>query len=336
MKIYLYGVYWYNHFEIGVAKALKKAGCTVKFVCKSELKHRFGYYYYAMFNKRFKKRQDVFLASLEEFILQDITSFQPDFLLVFGGQNLRRSCFQSVKEKLRIPIIAWYVDNPFHFPEVKDSLDLPDQIITHDRAIRDDILKYNNNVTYLPNCTDPELFIQTKNSRLRFGNISFIGHSYGGHSKTGLKRASAINTVADHGVVVYGDRNWKNTYTYFTGLRGRCIDRILTPQECAYIYYNSKINLNINHIQNIDSVTQRTFDIPVAGGFQIVEYAPCIEELFHKQDIVSFKTLDDLWHKTLFYLKHETLRSDIVQRSAAHILQHHTFDNRVQKLLRII
>jgi len=335
LKIFIYGIEWYNGFETGMAKALQKRQIDVQFVCRSHLAKQHRYYLFDVLHKRIPKSATNFRQNLERDLAARIARFAPDMVLIFSGEHLSRTFLQSLKDRQRVPLLIWHVDDPFRWDYKVDALEIADHVIVYDRAILEQIKSKNPRVTYLPTCTDPERY-RNQNYRLKYGDLSFIGHSYGGKGEIGLARAGVLSKAAAFDLVIYGDRDWANTYGHYPELSDKCIFKILSAEEAGYMYRKSKINLNINHPQNISSVTQRTFDIPAAGGFQLVQFSPSLPELFPLQDVVTFGSSDELVDKATYYLTRDAEREAIIKSNREHVLKHHTFDNRVNALLDIV
>jgi spore maturation protein CgeB len=107
--------------------------------------------------------------------------------------------------------------------------------------------------------------------------------------------------------------------------------------EKAEAFINSKIVLNNLHYSEIEGLNVRCFEAAGIGAFQIVDWRPGLNDLFIENDeIVSFKTIDELKDKLNFYLSNEHERNRIAINGKKRAFKDHTYQVRLQKLLNII
>ncbi len=107
--------------------------------------------------------------------------------------------------------------------------------------------------------------------------------------------------------------------------------------EMPKVFHASKINLNIT-IPNIKSgIPLRAWDILGAGGFLMTNYQAELPLYFEEgKDFVCFDGVEDLREKTRYYLEHEEERSAIARSGYEKVKAHHSYVERIQKMLRII
>lgn len=96
---------------------------------------------------------------------------------------------------------------------------------------------------------------------------------------------------------------------------GRGWGKLVSFDEMIAIFKVSKINLNFMQSHNNKmQLNGRTFEICMAGGFQLAEYFPGIENYFDiDKEIVCFETADEMIDKVIYYLDHEKERRAIAQ-----------------------
>lgn len=333
MKIYIYGVDWYGGFERGVQKALTKKGINVRFLCNSSLWKKNRYFLPKLFKKRFPintdKAHDNYLADLKK----DINDYAPDYILIFGGYRIREEYLKELIYKYRYKVLCWLVDDPFRNETVVKNLQHYHHIFIYDNQLIKEVRDMNQNVTYVPNCTDFELYSKNYKYNLKLGDFSFIGNAIGDAGKI---RSHFVSSLTDKNIIIYGDSRWKDYFTTYPALKSRCIFKTLNSQQCSYIYQNTPVNIDINHPQNICSVTQRTFDIPASGGFALTQYNESLEELFESDQLITYSTKEELHDKAIFYLNKPELRKKVIDRCKEHVFNFHTFDNRITQIIPII
>jgi len=82
------------------------------------------------------------------------------------------------------------------------------------------------------------------------------------------------------------------------------------------IFRSSKINLNFSRTPTHHrlQIKGRMFQVCMAGGFLLTEYAPGIERYFEPdKEIVCFSSIEDLTNKITYYLEHGTERQAIAE-----------------------
>lgn len=122
-------------------------------------------------------------------------------------------------------------------------------------------------------------------------------------------------------------------------LSASVIGGVLSDTEMIKIYSLSKINLgfsscgNTHESQNrILQIRLRDFEVPMSGGFYMVEYMEELEEFFKiGEEIVCYTDKEDMANKIKYYLKHDDEREKIRQAGHDRCLQDHTWHKRFEK-----
>ena len=97
----------------------------------------------------------------------------------------------------------------------------------------------------------------------------------------------------------------------------------------------SKVVLNFHGQTMQFGGNMRTFEIPAAGAFQIVDrYNP--EWFVEGKEIVSFKNVADLRAKLRYYLEHEDERKAIATAGRIRAYRDHTYEKRMKSLIAIV
>ncbi|MBU0568262.1 glycosyltransferase [bacterium] len=145
-----------------------------------------------------------------------------------------------------------------------------------------------------------------------------------------LHRKNSLLAVAGFGLKVYGDEGWKR----LLGEKAACLPWIDYRGELPLIYAASKINLNLTKAQMKQAVTQRVFDVPAVGGFLLTDYRADLEELFDfEKEIASFKSEDELFEKTVYFLSRRQEREKIAHLAHKRVLACHTYQHRMQEMI---
>jgi len=90
---------------------------------------------------------------------------------------------------------------------------------------------------------------------------------------------------------------------------------LLSVEDMLDVFRTSKINLNFSKTgQNRMQIKARIFEVCLAGGFLLTEYAPGIENYFEPdKEIVCFRDAEEMINKINYYLSHEEERRTIAQ-----------------------
>lgn len=101
-------------------------------------------------------------------------------------------------------------------------------------------------------------------------------------------------------------------------------------RESPYVFYHSKINLNITLRSIKSGIPLRVFDIMGSQGFLLTNYQDDMMDYFiPDEDFVYYADKEDLLGKVEYYLSHERERMDIAQNGYQKILQNHTYEKRI-------
>ena len=107
--------------------------------------------------------------------------------------------------------------------------------------------------------------------------------------------------------------------------------------ELPYIFYYSKINLNITLKSIKTGIPLRAIDIMSAGGFLLTNFqADFLDYFIPNEDFVYYNDLQDLNEKIAYYLSHEEERQQIAANGRNKIQQYLSFQLLFSEMLRVI
>lgn len=105
------------------------------------------------------------------------------------------------------------------------------------------------------------------------------------------------------------------------------------------IYSSSIISINIHeeYQKNFGGdCNERTFKIPLCGGFEITDDVACIRKYFKEnEEIIIAKNTKEWFEKINYYIKNPDLRLSIIDAGRKRVLRDHTYHNRVRQIIEI-
>src|SRR5581483_2178237 len=158
----------------------------------------------------------------------------------------------------------------------------------------DDYRRAGANPIYCQEAANPNVYRPCEGARLEF-DVTFVGQRYG-------TRPMYIEALRRGGidVHVWGPR-WEGCGA-------------LTDAELIRTYSRSRINLGFSAVAHqpkdgsspIMQVRLRDFEVPMSGGFYLVEHFDELTEFFTPGlEIVTFHDAEELVEKARYYLAHD-------------------------------
>ena len=117
---------------------------------------------------------------------------------------------------------------------------------------------------------------------------------------------------------------------------GEVVGGVLSDSEMIKMYSRSKINLGFSSCDNlveseerIVQIRLRDFEVPMSGGFYMVEYMEELEEFFKiGEEIVCYRDQEELTDKVSYFLKNDSERERIREAGYRRCLRDHTWHKR--------
>jgi len=105
------------------------------------------------------------------------------------------------------------------------------------------------------------------------------------------------------------------------------------------VYCSSSISINIHEDYQRrlgGDCNERTFKVPLAGGFEITDDVACIRKYFEVgKEIVVAENIANWFDKIDYYYRNLDERLDIIDAGRKRVLSQHTYKHRVQQLIDI-
>lgn len=113
----------------------------------------------------------------------------------------------------------------------------------------------------------------------------------------------------------------------------------LQLKDEARIYSSSKICINVHEEYQRKfggDCNERTFKIPLCGGFEITDDVACIRKYFKEdKEIIIAKDREDWFEKIDYYIENPDKKLAIIQAGKERVLREHTYHNRVEQIIKI-
>lgn len=284
-----------------------------------------------------------FLDRDNEEYLSLMRETKPDVFFAIKGETIYPETLALIRNEMNIPCLIYQWDCPFysyadHAVDVyrknnfAKGMQYYDHIFSHDPYYVEEIRSRGaKNVNYLPLATDPKQYREIDTSeaeKSEFGyDVCFVGSPL-------PNRIKVLESLRQFRLGVFGDGwdmwhrlRFKKIPSYY---KGRA-----TGEKVLKLYRCSKIVLNIHSQDAKYGVNTRTFDIPACGAFELTDYKPEMDKLFKPgEEIVYYKSLDELKRLVRFYLENPEKRCTIIEKGRARVLNSHTWFHRMQEVVK--
>lgn len=188
------------------------------------------------------------------------------------------------------------------------------------------------NAHYLPEACNPEWHCTVELSdadRARYGcDVTTAGNMY-------YFRALMLEPLVAHGVDL---KIWGGQFGRWlhSPLRACYPGVYVSGEEKAKAFRAAKILVNTLSHKEVEGTNVRTFEAAGCGAFQLADWRPATEDLFKPdEEIVFFRSRDEMIEKVNYYLKHPEQRARIAQAGQQRAHADHTYQKRLDEAFRI-
>ncbi len=255
----------------------------------------------------------------------------------------------TIKE-MGIVTVNWYCNGAHQLHLVTEISPHYDWCLVPEKFRMNDYVQMGAKPVYSQEAANPHIY-KPYNLKKEY-DVTFIGQSYGnrpdyvqqilqndisikvwgkGWEKHIDPTVNAKNKLSKHFKRLLSTRQKIN-------LPQQVIGGVLTDEEMIKMYSRSKINLGFSvcgetHKNSVPilQVRLRDFEIPMSGGFYMVEYMEELEAFYEiGKEIVCYSGVDDLIEKIKYYLRHEPEREKIRKAGYERCQRDHTWHKRFQ------
>ena len=224
--------------------------------------------------------------------------------------------------KMGICAVNWYCNASYQFHLVGAIAPAYDYCLVPEAYRLNDYRRAGANPIYCQEAANPNIY-KPHDVPTEF-DVTFVGQAYG-------DRPACIRHLLNQGldVRVWGP-GWQNGNPRFAGP--------LSDGELVRMFSRSRINLGFSkcgqtHLTDepIRQVRLRDFEVPMSGGFYMIEYMPELDDFFEiDREIVCYTDSQDLADKARYFLEHDDEREAIRRAGYERCRRDHTWQKRFE------
>ena len=287
---------------------------------------------------------DKLVEMLSDSLWLDVLDFKPH-IVIFPAQSPFTNALVKSLRKADIVTVYWFVEDFRRFPYWQQVCNNFDYFFMIQKGEFEQVLQRRCNSIWgwfpmaAERNTHKSISVSQQDFDFYHADVSFMGAAYPNRVNF-FSRLSNDLQIKDK-FKIWGS-GWDNQLLPYVNLPLN--DCRISIEQSNIIYQTSKINVNLHSSMNNemfdtfgDFVNPRTFEIAACGGFQLVDDRESVRELFEPdQEIVLFSSIEEAEDKIKFYLKNEHLREKIAKAGQDKVLKFHTYDLRLQNMLKVI
>ena len=278
--------------------------------------------------KKLSKEQ--YYKHINNKLLKKIKKIKPDIFITIFGFDHDKETIRKIHD-MGIKTACWWLNDPFQFERSLNQASFYDYYFTNSEgSVREYQEAGISQAYYLPvGCFEG---VHKKDDTVeKIYDISFAGD----HGP--VREKVILELIKDFNISIFGP--WKNISKDSPINKYIVSRKFFTPEEMSTIFNQSKIVLNIHSwFEKSDvGINPRIFEANGCGAFQISDDKEEIKELYSiDEEIVVYKTIDELKKKLQQYLADDKARETIANSGYKRSLKDHTYDIRMNKMLSII
>ncbi len=337
MRIHLTSTAWHGNYHGFLSEALQVLGHEVIFFDEGGSRFDKLCRKIAVRLPRLQYAADDFIRGrLSAEWVHSILQVDPDVVILLDYTwNILPSMAREIKDR-GYQVIYWVTSPPTQGggKDTLASMKFSSGVFTIDPAWMT-LLFEKSEFEFLPLAGSPDIFQPLPGAKREY-DVAFVG-SLAPQSWDGFIRASAIASIPEkYKVAVFG-KGVDYWYRYFPVLesRTRSVNN-LSFKDTNEIYNKSRIMLNLHSASHTTSFSARTFEIALAGAFQIVDNVSWRHEakqLFPGDILQSFGSLREMNQLIDYWLPREKERRAIAEKTRKIVLARHTWKHRAESLL---
>lgn len=345
MKLLIPYTSWPGNFVEYLKRGFEKNGWEVQYSVYHFKKSRLRY---LLLNHITEVRNSIINKQRIKYnrqIIADAKRFKPDVVFSHSGSLLLPETIEILKNSLGAKLLCLVSDYPFDpLRDVFFGMTLP----KYDFLIVPEKIWIRNIANVAPKASifsdfyggyDPDTFYAPKieeiletDKKKFLCDVSFTGGSYG-NSGEGNYRAGILAQLDDWNVKIWGDSGWRFRMKYWPSLNDFYQGERLTYNDLRTLYFLCPINLNMSSPQLFTNFQPRVFEIAAAQGFQLVDYRSDIDNIFAKDELVTFRSFAELNEKIKYYLENPCERQKSIAAVYKRIVPSYSWESQIKNVI---
>ncbi|MBH0193109.1 MAG: glycosyltransferase [Nitrospira sp.] len=263
----------------------------------------------------------------------------PDLVLAIAQAPLTLAVLEHLRKK-KFLTAMWFVENYRHLTYWQQLASGYDHwfVIQQGACLEAFTRAGARSVGYLPMAADPAIhkpLVLTEAERTEYGaDVSFVGAGYQN------RRALLPRWLSDEWTFRLWGNEWEGADDLASVLQrgGARID----TETCMKVFNASAVNLNLHSCgsdrldPDADFVNPRTFELAACGAFQLSDERSLFPDLFTDQEVVRFRSVEDVPTLIRCWLKDPDRRRAVAEAARRRVLRDHTYEHRMKNLLTAI
>ena len=311
MKIFIEGPYWTGRWTEIIADSLRQAGHTVgiSYHNRKTLQDRL-----VLAGKTLlpgANRKTAWIERHRKQLLEAMSHDHWDALLSIQGTVDQQTLMQCRRQSPDLRVFFWWGDilTDQAQARISQAAEFSEQLLVSGKGTFDQLSPvYPKQLRYFPFGVSRRFHDLDKLSardRQRFAaEVSFVGTCY--PERCELIRY--LNTQLDTPVRVWG-RGWRHCKSVQS-------HGALSLADSLKVHACSSISLNLHHLDTDNGCNMKFYEIPAAGGFQICDWQPLLEETALGRQAVACRSLAEFAEKMHYYLAHEQERRQLAKAAS--------------------
>jgi len=266
-------------------------------------------------------------------LIEHARRFQPDMLWMIGDNRvIHADTLAEIKTMLGCQILYSTGTSPivFSLPIERQAAPLYDLVIVNDyyHGIQWVELGAKKMACLPVSAVDPDFHIpyalSLQEQQAYQCNVSFVGTLLPDNLYS--ERIEALEALRSFDPGIWSVHDVPQSLKPY--LRGYALG-----ESMMRVLSGATISLNVHGNFMRYGGNMRLFEAAGVGAFQISDDRPGIHEWFKEdQHLVIYRNLDELKEKVQYYLDHPEERQRIADAARKHVLEHHTYEQRLRQL----
>lgn len=336
MRIHYTGTIWHAGVSENFVRALRELGHDVFFFDK-----HLGRLHRVMLNlssrlvRRPYEAENYFFETSSRRWLKSVKDYGPDLIFIEDAPNILADYIKSAR-LLGKPIFYFEHSPPqgAGAREVLASFECVDEVFCIDRGwIKYISMFFSGKTRHMPDGGNSWDFYPISEEK-KIYDIVYVG-SAPEQTPDGLLRAKLVDSIPEkYKVAVFGN-GWRYWLRRFPRLKSLVKSfNAISNAEANLVYNRSKVALTFHSTAQPTSLGARTFDIALAGTFQIVDYRSDsdLEIFFPGECFAQYKSIQEMNALIGRFLQEPKKIILSSKRAREHALRHHTWQHRADEI----